>query len=93
MTTLTIQIGNTDNKLTQQQWSDFVLETNQTIAQYAQAVHFFGGSPNWYAWQNVCWVIEIGRTLLPVLKRDLVTLKDRFNQESLAWTLGETVFI
>jgi hypothetical protein len=52
-----ISIGNTDNKLTQQQWSVFVAAVNDVLKHYGK-IHFFGGAPNWEPWQNVAWIVE-----------------------------------
>ncbi len=70
--TVSILIGNTDNKLMQLEWSNFVMQTKDHIYQLAQRVHFFGAPPNWEVWQNACWVIEIEHDRMPELTAGLV---------------------
>lgn len=93
MKTITIQIGNTDNKLTQQDWAAFVLMVRTTILKYCINVEFCGGPPNWERWQNVAWVINIKEENIPRLKSALSLDRVTFNQDSVAWTEGITEFI
>ncbi len=91
MNTVTIQIGNTDDKLTQKEWSDFVLAVDTEIQSLAKEVHFFGGSVNYSPWQNVCWVITIEK--LHFLKDALQAIRMMYKQDSVAMTVGTTEFI
>ena len=93
MKTVIIQIGNSDNKLTQNNWAHYVEETRLVIEKAANEVHFFGGSPNWYPWQNVAWVIVGNSEALRRLKDDLWLIRKKYGQDSVAWTEGETQFI
>ena len=93
MKTVTIQIGNSDDKLTQKEWAELVFDARVQIHQLAGQVHFEGAPPNWKAWQNVAWVIVIEEPNLSVLKEELLCLKLRCRQESIAWTEGETQFV
>jgi len=94
MKTLTIQIGNSDNKLTQSQWSNFCDAIDSLVTACAFHVHFKGFSPGDAPWQNACWVVVVDNDklqadLLPKLSR----LSFRFLQDSIAVTIGETVFV
>ena len=40
---LVVSIGNTDNKLTQQEWSRFVHSVGELLQSYETHRHFFGG--------------------------------------------------
>lgn len=42
MKTVTIQIGNSDNRLTQVEWSEYVEKVNNLVRDCAYAVHFNG---------------------------------------------------
>lgn len=88
--TITIQIGNTDNKLTQQKWSQFIKSINEQLLHHAINVHFAGGSNYDQQWQNACWVIEISPEIEPGLKLSLSLLKLHFDQHSIAYTIGAT---
>lgn len=93
MTTVTIQTGNSDNKLTQQEWASFVKLLKETISLHAKIIHFFGGSSTWESWQNVAWVIEVHESDLEPLKTVVTELREHFRQDSVAWTEGITKMV
>jgi hypothetical protein len=95
--TITIQIGNTDDKLTQAEWSDFVALVHDYIERYvedrAASVHFFGVSADYERWQNAVWVVLLMDEQEPSLRADISTARRKFRQDSAAWTTGETSFV
>jgi hypothetical protein len=93
MKTITIQIDNADNKLTQAEWSDFVAAVEKEVQAHGGKVHFFGGSPNWTLRQNVAWVLECEEARAASLKEAVTRERKRFRQDAAAWTEGETLFI
>lgn len=93
MKTVIIQIGNTDEKLTRKEWAAFVLLMKDQILRHCVAVHFFGGSSNWEIWQNVAWVVECRDDRLAALKAEVKSVRSIFDQDSVAWTEGETEFV
>lgn len=93
MKTITIQIGNSDNKLTQSEWAHYVESTKICIENTVNQVHFFGGAPNWYPWQNVAWVCIIFDECIDDLTKKLIGIRKSFNQDSIAVTIGDTEFI
>lgn len=94
MKTITIQIGNSDNKLSQEDWSAFAIEVNQLIDNNAANVHFFGCPPAWLPWQNIAWVIQFDDAVVEEnFKKRLTEIRQKYEQDSVAWTEGETQFI
>ncbi len=93
MKTITLQLGNTDNKLTQQEWAEFVRRMRGVIESHEVTIHFFGAPPNWEPWQNVAWVLDCEEGILPDLKAAIRELRSGFRQKSVAWTEGVTEFI
>jgi len=93
MRTATIQIGNTDDKLTQVEWSDFCEEVRLLIGFYALKIHFQGGSDWDTPWQNACWVCEIDGGPTEQLENLLMNCREKYQQDSVAVTYGETVFV
>ena len=91
--TVTIQIGNSDDKLTQPEWAAYVLAMRNHILTYAAQVHFFGAPANWERWQNVAWVVEVSENNTPGLKQAIEIVRKTFRQESVAWTDGTTELI
>lgn len=96
MNTIVIQIGNSDDKLSQALWSVFCASVNELIRDAGFTIHFHGHSPGNAPWQNAAWVIEAGDPDSPEAKAfalGLRKLAGEFEQESIAVTLGETEFL
>jgi len=93
MPTITLQIGNSDDHLPQARWHDYV-EVVRTLLEAGPAqIHFFGAPPNWAPWQNAAWVFVAEREQIPALQAALIEIRARFEQDSFAWTEGETTFL
>lgn len=90
---ISIQAGNSDNKLSQQEWARFVASLNMLIESFQTARHFFGGSITWAEWQNVCWVVEVETEELDDLKRKLTCCRATFQQDSVCVLAGVAEFI
>jgi hypothetical protein len=93
MKTIVVQIGNSDNKLRQAEWADFVQRVGGIIHEYAESIYFFGGPENWSVLQRVCWVFDCEESHLPAMKPRLADARKEFRQDALAFTEGETEFI
>lgn len=91
--TVTIQIGNSDDKLPQAQWSNFVSDIDRSVIEHCQDIHFHGFSPGNAEWQNACWVAQVMDQHLAEFKSDLMHWREKYDQDSLAFTIGETTFI
>jgi hypothetical protein len=92
MTTI-IQIGNSDDKLTQSQWSLFYHRVDNAIRTRALCVHFCGASYPSAEWQNAAWIFEIDAIPSIELQKYMKSLCEWFDQESIAWTEGETILV
>ena len=93
MKTITIQIGNTDDKLTQKEWSDFALYIGGAITRHAAQVHFSGTSGSCAPWQNAAWVFVIEPANVGLLRELVTSIRAEYRQDSVAWTEGETLFV
>lgn len=93
MKTITLQIGNSDDKLTQAQWALFVKKTDDNIRQRANKVYFSATSSNTEPWQNAAWIFDIYENASYALIDSMKELKLWFKQDSIAWTEGKTEFI
>lgn len=96
--TITIQIGNSDNKLTQQEWSNFILDVTNMIhlsiiATNNPSIHFSGGSEASKPWQNYCWVFNANKSTTEKIIASLEQIRQMYRQDSVALTIGETKFI
>lgn len=94
MANVYVGIGNTDNKLTQQEWSRFIQETEI----------LFDGLPMhgaWFSrpdapWQNACWLADISELTseeVDDLKNALRGVGGWYRQDSVAWAIADTEFL
>lgn len=92
--TIYIQIGNSDDKLTQARWSDFLTATHLLVDAYSSAIHFSGYSAPGARWQNACWCLVPPSDLdRDTLRRRLIDLAAEYGQDSIAWAEATTEFI
>ena len=92
-TSVSIQIGNSDDKLSQIEWSAFIHKTSSLICNRADKVFFSGFSTPSEVWQNACWVFLIETDQSHLLWDEMKNLCREFRQDSIAWLEGITVFI
>ena len=90
MTAICIQIGNSDNKLTQQEWSEYCRAV-RGICEAHGDVHFSGGSPTDSAWQNYCVFVETPNA--DALRESVIKRRATHRQYAVAWLQGETQFV
>lgn len=90
--TIVVQIGNSDDKLTQKEWACFVMELRDIVGNMGQ-IHFWGASVNYEPWQNLCCVVEVYDNAIHTLKVRLTDLRKTYRQDSVAIVVGETEFI
>lgn len=90
--TIAIQIGNSDDKLTQKQWACFALGIRDVVEDAIQ-IHFWGASLNYEPWQNLCCVCEVREGNLDNFLRRLSQIGKHYKQESVAVLVGDSQFI
>ena len=90
MKTITIVIGNSDDRLSQKEWNSFVAAVDMVVHEWAWIVHFFGAPPSTGPWQNAAWVVELAEVNADKLRWRLHQIVPRFRQDSIAWIVGET---
>lgn len=91
MYTVTVQIGNTDNKLTQQEWSEYATNVVALVKHLAVETHFCGASEGTLPWQNLCIVVATMRA--DDMRAKLKAVAKTFKQDSVAFTVGKTEMI
>jgi hypothetical protein len=90
MTVVCIQIGNTDDKLSQLEWSEYC-RAIRGICEAHGLVHFSGGSAADAAWQNYCVCVETSNA--DALRESVIKRRATHRQESVAWLQGETELV
>ena len=91
-----VSIGNSDDKLSQQEWHDFVNAVLKTLIQASIQRHGVWFSLPQSQWQNACWCVEFDDAYPePAVwaKRRLGELAAEYRQDSIAWAVAETEFI
>ncbi len=91
--TISVLIGNSDDKLSQVEWNKFHSQVGSVINHHREEIFFSGSSEGSQPWQNACWVFSMHEEYLPTLKDRLNTLRVFFRQESVAITVADTQFI
>ena len=86
-----ISIGNSDDKLTQRKWSDFVAVIQDALTGAVErghaTLHGSWRSPSDAPWQNACWCVEFSSDPLAVgpLRDLLAEVAVIYRQDSIAW--------
>lgn len=91
--TIAVQIGNSDNKLTQNEWSHFHAFVNAVIMEHSCQMHFSGASNPTDPWQNATWIFEPLDDDNSKLISRLANAAHAFKQDSIALTEGITQFV
>ena len=88
--TVTVQIGNSDDRLPQRRWWEFVRTVDHKIQRMGK-VWFSGGSASDAPWQNYCWVADMWT--MDDLASFLKQTAAEFDQGSIALTVGATELV
>lgn len=89
MRTVVIQIGNSDDKLNQRDWSAFVKCVQLVVNKHVDQIHFEGASASVAPWQNCCWVLSVDKSNIDILREQLVSACYLYRQDSLTWLAGD----
>lgn len=94
MKTVHISIGNSDDKLTQLRWSQYVDEVDRLVDSVASVVHGRWMSLPNTRYQNACWAFEVMEEIdVENVKKILAGIAFAYDQDSIAWNESETEMI
>jgi hypothetical protein len=86
MVTAYVSIGNSDDKLSQHEWSHFWAHVNNIVREFAAVVHGTWLSRAEDPWQNACWCVEVPAGEKVRLLREVLREAAReYRQDSIAW--------
>ncbi len=94
-----ISIGNSDHKLSQARWAEFVQIVSHVVYRVGKLegaqVHGEYFSPTAAPWQNACWWLQLPTDPMrtQALRSRLRQLRAEYEQTSIAWLAGETEFL
>lgn len=96
MKTIAVMIGNTDNKLTQQRWSEFCSDVRAVIEGAVSARGNIYGE--WFSasdapWQNAAWCVEVDEQDLMLFRHNLIEVRKRYSQDSIGWMESDVEFL
>ena len=91
--TVTVLIGNSDDKLPQARWNLYVQRVRSVLAAIGGQVHFEGFSPSQAPWQNAAFVMESRHEQMGWLRRSLACVAAEFEQDSIAVIEGDTEMV
>jgi len=91
LTTVYVSIGNSDDKLSQSEWSNYLHSFRECMAKFAKEVYGDWVSEPSSSYQNACMGIATETPL--TLKAALAILRTEYRQDSVAWAVAETEFI
>lgn len=89
--TCSILIGNSDNKLTQKEWSAYVKEVSWLVDMLVENIYFSGGSNGDSEYQTWCIVFELKNE--ENFRYHLNNIRKKYKQDSIAFVKGDTEFI
>jgi hypothetical protein len=93
--TIHVAIGNSDNRLTQQEWSSYFHEVDLLVRSAAPHIHGTWLSASESPYQNACWGFELSETgwYRRRVQDALREIAGRYGQDSVAWNESETEFL
>jgi hypothetical protein len=91
--TIYISIGNSDDKLSQSEWSDFCFDLAQIGRDHEARRHGTWFSVNDSRYQNMCICIELPIERVEHLRIDLQNIAGKYRQDSIAMAIAETELV
>lgn len=85
MITAYVSVGNSDDKLSQADWSLFVQQVRIALSGRARETH-----GEWYSlpdqpYQNACFCVVFADPDVPLMQKELAELRAAWGQDSVAW--------
>lgn len=92
----TVTIGNSDDKLTQKQWSKFLADITFLVQEVAEEVWFTGYSTPVAPWQNMLTSFQMNVQRVPYVSKQLSILARKYKQDYIAFVaspVGNTIIV
>ncbi|MCU1687848.1 MAG: hypothetical protein JWQ81_8587 [Amycolatopsis sp.] len=92
--TVYVSIGNSDDKLTQRSWYDFVRDYRRAMHSHAKQVYGEWYSASDSEYQNACMAVAVPADWVGALRCQLTKMRTYYDQDSVAWAVvAETELI
>lgn len=89
-TTVYVSIGNTDGKLNQPEYAEYVRDFRRVMGKYAVETYGVWFSAPDVPFQNACIAIGVKADLVDELRDELSKMRSYFEQDSVAWAVVPT---
>lgn len=93
MTTVHAAIGNSDDKLSQTRWSEYVYDFRKVMTDLSTSVHGVWYSAPDQPFQNCCVAVMVNQATMPILRERLADLRKRYDQDSIALNVSDTELV
>lgn len=93
MSAVYVSIGNSDDKLSQVDWSAFVKRVLRLVRMHGGVVHGEWYSLPHHRFQNACICFDLIPGSGERIKAKLAEIAAEYRQDSIAWAAAETEFI
>jgi len=94
MSNVYLSIGNSDDRLTQREWAQFITWVRAAIGLWDCQVHGQWFSAPDSMWQNANWCLQFSTDAAEKAAReDIITIRRQYRQDSVAWAVAEPEFI
>ena len=85
MITAYVSVGNSDDRLSQADWSAYVQQVRIMLGPRARETH-----GEWYSlpdqpYQNACFCVVLADPDVPAVQAELTRLREAWGQDSVAW--------
>ncbi len=92
--TIQIAIGNSDDRLTQREWHEFVGAVDLLVRRLGDPIHGSWTSPSRDPYQNAAWALSVpSDAARDELRVELARIAGVFRQDSVAWNESHTEFL
>lgn len=88
-----VSIGNSDDKLTQEEWARYAKFIEEQVRSACDQVHGVWFSHSASPWQNMCIAFDVQDQNVWRLKAEIAAIGSIFKQDSVAWMQGKTEFL
>lgn len=87
-----VGIGNSDDKLTQQQWAWYARDTRLLCQRAGEMVGVWFSEPS-EPYQNACFCVKVKPAIRPWFRQSLIETASMYDQQEISWAEAETVML
>ena len=89
-----LSIGNSDDKLSQREWAQFITRVDAAVFNWNCKIHGKWFSAPDSMWQNANWCLQFdSEEDMKYAKEEIITIRRQYRQDSVAWAVGKVEFI